>query len=866
MYRLFQKRTALACLLSVAPLIIGCGNIRLGLTTSRSLVAITVAPSPTLTTVGQNVPLSVTATYSDGSDAFLTTSVAWSVPSQMGTVTPSGVLRCSKPGTFAITATIDDVSSSTSVQCAGPSAEVALKIDPQPVSLSSSAPIQLQLFQLLPDGSQTDVTKMAQWVVRGTVASVDASGMLMCLKSGQDLVTAAYKGITIQDPVACNDILGIEATGTTGTQGATGSQGPSGTVGTTGSQGTTGTQGATGATGSQGSIGATQGTNELNGTLTLTLPGPRTPVGYTLTATLTDSATSGEQDVTSQASWSVTPVDHASISSGIITCVQAGDVTVTATFGSQMASSPLTCTPMNFHRATQFIEQGDEFSGPFDNWLNVKQIGAIGDGVADDTQAIQNGLNALVPDTAGIRVLYLPPGTYRITNTLSLVQTSFVNVVGADPATTKVIWDGAVGGTLFDLNGSAVVRLTRLTFDGASKAAFAVTLDRSTVGGQYSTALQLSDLHLVGVATGLNLQITAETDIERIFFDGNTEECIHLGDANNINIFIRDSLFSHCGVGISNYQGAGVFNVSDSFFDHSVVADMHIQNTGFFAARRNTSIGSGAFFRSELIGANNAQITLQGNTVIDPTSTPVVLGNTGPLTLIDNTFRMLDQNAPVLTGYDGRSPSDPVTQASAAFSFGNIYSTAHPVGSFDGNVVAYDDTTVDASSIPTPSLPSNVYIPPVLGRQVFEVPSNSTDVEIQAAIDAATASHQVKPIVHLPQSGYTISNPLIFPSGSDIQLVGDGLNITKLYWRGPAAGSVVSLPSTHTKLSNLTITTFEYQYGDHVPPAAGALDGLLYSVDDQPSDRIIADQLQLEGGERTVLLLRRPGTCNDQSL
>ena len=930
MYISFPKRIALFCLLSVAPVVIGCGNIREGLATSRLLAAISVAPSPALASLGQSVPLTATGFYSDGTSASLTSLVTWSVPPQMGSITPAGVLRCDKAGVFAITAAMQGVTVSTSVQCSEPAelAGVALRISPQPVSLSGSASTQMQLVEVLSDSYQANVTGMAQWATEGSVASVDASGIVTCLKSGQDLVTAAYNGSYIQDQVTCDlgttgnqGATGTTGTtgnqGTTGTTGTTGSQGTTGTTGTTGSQGATGTTGTTGSqagtgttsttgsqgatgttgttgsqagtgttstTGSQGATGTTgmtgsQGTTGTTGTtgsqgatgttgttgsqagtgnpttngtqstdaaLVLTLPGTRTPVGYSITATLRTSAAVAGQDMSSQAIWSITPADHASVSSGTIKCLQAGDVIVTATYDSTTVTAPLTCAPMNYHHATQFIEQGDEFSGPFNNWLNVKQLGAVGDGIADDTQAIQNGLDQIVPATTGIRVLYLPAGVYRITAPLHLVQASFVNVVGADPASTKIVWDGPIGGTLFDLNGSDIVRLIRLTFDGASKATSALTLDKTTSGGNYSTGIQLSDLHLMGVAIGLNLQITAETDIERIFFDGNTQECIQLGDANNINIFIRDSLFSHCGTGISNVHGSGVFNVSDSYFDHSVVADMHIQNTGFFAARRDTSIGSGSFFLSELAGANNAQITLQGNTVIDPLSTPVVLGNTGPLVLIDNVFRMLDETAPVITAYDGRSPSDPVTQNSAAFLFGNIYSSAHPVGDFDGNVIAYDDATVDASSIPTPSVPSNVYTPPALGRQVFEVPINSSDVEIQAAIDAATASHAVRPIVHLPQSGYTINNPLLFPPGSDIQLIGDGENITKLYWYGPASGSIISLPSTHTKLSNFTLTTYRSQYGDRVLPAAGALDGLSYTIDDQPSDRIIADQLQLE--------------------
>src|SRR6516162_3528333 len=87
----------------------------------------------------------------------------------------------------------------------------------------------------------------------------------------------------------------------------------------------------------------------------------------------------------------------------------------------------------------------EEFVGPFASWANVKtNYAAAGDGVADDTAAIQNALNALGPTNP---TLYFPAGTYRITQTLTLAAQQYVNIIGQDPSSTAIIWGGSSGGT-----------------------------------------------------------------------------------------------------------------------------------------------------------------------------------------------------------------------------------------------------------------------------------------------------------------------------------------------------------------------------------------------------------------------------------
>src|SRR5215472_16480468 len=134
----------------------------------------------------------------------------------------------------------------------------------------------------------------------------------------------------------------------------------------------------------------------------------------------------------------------------------------------------------------------EEFVGPFLSWANVKtNYGAVGDGVTDDTAAIQKGLNALGPTNP---TLYFPAGTYRITQTLSLASQMHVNVIGQDPATTTILWAGASGGTMLYLNGVAYSRFDRLTFDGQGSAGVAVDQSKAdNTSNYFDTGNQYAD-------------------------------------------------------------------------------------------------------------------------------------------------------------------------------------------------------------------------------------------------------------------------------------------------------------------------------------------------------------------------------------
>src|SRR5262249_53307216 len=154
-----------------------------------------------------------------------------------------------------------------------------------------------------------------------------------------------------------------------------------------------------------------------------------------------------------------------------------------------------TATPL----PTQAAVTTDEFVGPFASWVNIKTAyGAVGDGIADDTLPMQTALNGLSTTNP---TLWVPAGTYRITSLLKLAHTQNVNVIGEDPGTTIIKYDGPAvttqggneDGVMLWLNGVAYSKFDRITFDGGSKAFVAVDQSYDGTGCCFDTSNEYAD-------------------------------------------------------------------------------------------------------------------------------------------------------------------------------------------------------------------------------------------------------------------------------------------------------------------------------------------------------------------------------------
>jgi len=116
--------------------------------------------------------------------------------------------------------------------------------------------------------------------------------------------------------------------------------------------------------------------------------------------------------------------------------------------------------------------------------VSVKDFGAVGDGVADDTAAIQ----AAIDSTAGALCVLLPAGVYKTTGTIYLRRNG-VRIVGQGPAVSCVKFVNASGGIMF--SGDTNTFNSTAQYEGCALEDFEV-LSSGSAGTDASIIVDLS--------------------------------------------------------------------------------------------------------------------------------------------------------------------------------------------------------------------------------------------------------------------------------------------------------------------------------------------------------------------------------------
>lgn len=447
---------------------------------------------------------------------------------------------------------------------------------------------------------------------------------------------------------------------------------------------------------------------------------------------------------------------------------------------------------------------------PRSDWINVKNApyNAYGDGIHDDTSAIQAALNAASANYQVPLTVYFPPGTYHISSQLtwntssSWVGMDGLTMIGCGSGTT-LLWTGTTASPMFLSNGVGRCRYLGLTWNGAGLATSAFDFNSTTISESHMRIENNAFLNFTGAAItsygGGNG--TYEPASEVMVWNSLFQNCaigIIIGSnlSNNYDWTIEGDEFLSCGIGIDVPKGESA--IFDDQFEGSTQYDILTNPGEAERVRQCTSIGSAVFFATSngIQRATNAQVVQDCH--IDSwksTAGAIQLGNPGPDQVSDCVFT----NPP--------NGNPPIVMSCSASYPGLLLESGNYSPSLSQLVKS--GTTFFVDTVPCGSLGSNLASPrtsflkttwPADSTQIIDVTQAPYSADttgkadatatIQSAINAAEAANNGS-IVYLPSGLYKISSTLTV-TGSNYSVQGSGF-CSQVLWYGPVGGTMMAV-------------------------------------------------------------------------
>lgn len=139
---------------------------------------------------------------------------------------------------------------------------------------------------------------------------------------------------------------------------------------------------------------------------------------------------------------------------------------------------------------TLVTSDGQRLKRIYSGALDVRWFGAVGDGVTDDTAAIQAAIDAAISSTGGYAAgttVWLPPGQYKITDTVTIADVNGLVVRGSGVA-TAVLWSGTwvaqTYAAAFSIESSQNCEISDFTLQASTRGSVGFRLT-SQSGGAY---------------------------------------------------------------------------------------------------------------------------------------------------------------------------------------------------------------------------------------------------------------------------------------------------------------------------------------------------------------------------------------------
>lgn len=287
----------------------------------------------------------------------------------------------------------------------------------------------------------------------------------------------------------------------------------------------------------------------------------------------------------------------------------------------------------------------------FPSQVNVKDLGAIGDGLSDDTAAIQAAIDSL-PANGG--ALFLPVGNYKITSTLNLSRTGSpfkVQFQGNTASSTVIHWAGSIDGTAIRARFLKRFKIANIGLknDGPRGMTTGFHLTAEAAVGSDTGPGIVENVEIQGFHEGWAVGDSAGRAASEILYlnllVALSDTCVVLRGDNSLNHQFHNLSFNGCGTGLEAINPDSVFVYGGSA-SHSAVQDFAFRQSGefgIFGFRSETANRFVTFGPDEGGGPRSPTVaTIQGvkiNRTLAPDGRAIRLNKMGQYNFSGNSVR-----------------------------------------------------------------------------------------------------------------------------------------------------------------------------------------------------------------------------------
>ena len=226
--------------------------------------------------------------------------------------------------------------------------------------------------------------------------------------------------------------------------------------------------------------------------------------------------------------------------------------------------------------------------------FNVKDYGAVGDGVTDDRRAIQSALDA-IPYTSGGKI-YLPPGIYKVNAPIN-IRKSNISFIGAGTTETTLLADGLSQTLVVQPIKKEVsnILIKNIRFTNPATPIYGIGHGRGTVQlDAYTKAISgvtiknifIDDTPLVGIVVGAD-----QVSILNNVIHDTGQHGIYLSVANDVKI--EGNEISKVGVinhELTNQSGIKVKISNNVIIQNNRLSQFHANSFGILAGRSSNFV------------------------------------------------------------------------------------------------------------------------------------------------------------------------------------------------------------------------------------------------------------------------------------